>query len=188
MACLFTNMVKQVARNVLLKQSFSYCNHILGKTSAQALFFTFSMSQWSKWLLLWIFSITSSPGSKHLLKDKQDCARKQFFRWSTHVDRMVLYCLPNSKKYLLSVLLPGEESPRHEEAVQTPEVQPAEGGEAREEGQQRGLCYTAARQGQALQLRAQAQSHLKREKDKNRQQGQSAEEKIITIQREETWR
>ena len=61
----------------------------------------------------------------------------------------------------MSVLLSGEESPRHEEAVQTPEVQPAEGGEAGEEAQQRGLCYTAAGQGQALQLRAQTQTHLK---------------------------
>ena len=70
------------------------------------------------------------------------------------------------------MLLPGEESSRHEEAVQTSEVQPAEGGEAREEGQQRGLCYTATRQGQALQLRAQAQTHLKRKGDKRRQQRQ----------------
>lgn len=74
--------------------------------------------------------------------------------------------------YLPSVLLPGEESSGHEEAVQTSEVQPAEGGEAREEGQQRGFCYTATRQGQALQLRAQTQTHLKKEGDKRRQQRQ----------------
>lgn len=77
------------------------------------------------------------------------------------------------------MVLPGEESPGHEEAVQASEVQPAEGGEARKEGQQRGLCYAATRQGQALQLRAQAQTHLKREKDKKRQR-----EEIMRIQRE----
>lgn len=67
------------------------------------------------------------------------------------------------------MLLPGEEGPRHEEAVQAPEIQPAEGGEARQEGQQRGLRYTAARQGQALQLRAQAHTHLKREEEVKKQ-------------------
>lgn len=82
-------------------------------------------------------------------------------QWSTSAYQPLLH---NSNKYLLSVFLPGEESPRHEETVQAPEVQPTQGGEAREEGQQRGLCYTATRQSQALQLRAQAQTHLKREK------------------------
>ena len=71
------------------------------------------------------------------------------------------------------MLLPGEESPGHEEAVQAPEVQPAEGGEAREQGQQRGLGHTATRQRQALQVRAQAQAHLKREGDKKMQRRQS---------------
>lgn len=65
-------------------------------------------------------------------------------------------------EYLLPVFLPGEESSGHEEAVQTPEVQPSEGGEAREEAQQRGLCDAAPRQGQALQPGPQAQTHLKR--------------------------
>lgn len=44
------------------------------------------------------------------------------------------FLLPISA-HLLSVLLPGEECSRHEEAVQASEVQPAEGGKAREEGQ-----------------------------------------------------
>lgn len=69
------------------------------------------------------------------------------------------------------MLLPGEERPRHEEAVQTPEVQPAEGGEVREEGQQRRLRDAAPRQGQALQLRPQTQTHLERERENTRAGG-----------------
>lgn len=61
------------------------------------------------------------------------------------------------------MFLPGEEGSRHEEAVQTPEVQPPEGGEAREEGQQRGLGDAAAGQGQALQPWSQASPHLERD-------------------------
>lgn len=61
------------------------------------------------------------------------------------------------------MFLLGEECPRHEEAVEASEVQPAQGGETREEGQQRGFCDAAARQGQTLQLGAQAKAHLKRE-------------------------
>lgn len=76
-----------------------------------------------------------------------------------------------SNEYLPSVLLPGEERSRHEEAVQTPEVQPAEGGEVGEEGQQRRLCDAAPRQGQALQLRAQAQTHLERERERQHTPG-----------------
>lgn len=72
------------------------------------------------------------------------------------------------EKYLLPVFLPGEESSRHEEAVQTPEVQPAEGGEAGEEGQQRGFGNAAARQGQAFQPGPQAQTHLKRDTTQTR--------------------
>lgn len=64
-------------------------------------------------------------------------------------------------KYLLPVLLPGEERPRHEEAVQAAEVQPSQGGEAGQQGQQRGLGDAAPRQRQALQLGAQANAHLK---------------------------
>lgn len=62
------------------------------------------------------------------------------------------------------MLLPREESAGHEEAVQAPEVQPAEGGETGEECKQRGFGDTAARKGQALQLGAQAQTHLKEDK------------------------
>lgn len=69
--------------------------------------------------------------------------------------------LAHMTQYLLSLLLPGEKSTRHEETVQTSEVQPAKGGQTREEGQQRSLCYTATGQGQALHLRAQTQPHLR---------------------------
>lgn len=77
-----------------------------------------------------------------------------------HGSEVRTYC------YLLSVLLPGEESSGHEETVQTSEIKPAQGGEAREEGQQRGLCYTASRQGQALQLRAETQTHLTQRRER----------------------
>lgn len=66
---------------------------------------------------------------------------------------------------------PGEESSRHEEAVQAAEVQPTEGGEAREEGQQRGLGDAAAGQGQALQLWSQAHAHLERDAAQTRSDG-----------------
>lgn len=62
------------------------------------------------------------------------------------------------------MLLPGEESPRHEEAVEALEVQPSQGSEAGQEGQQRGLGDAAPRQSQALQLGAQAKAHLKQHK------------------------
>lgn len=75
-------------------------------------------------------------------------------------------CLLPVSTHLLSVLLPGEECSRHEEAVQTSEVQPAEGGKPREQGQQGSLCYAASRQGQALQFRAQAKAHLRRKQHK----------------------
>lgn len=73
-----------------------------------------------------------------------------------------------AEEHLPPVFLPGEESSRHEEAVQPPEVQPPEGGEAREEGQQRGLGNAAAGQGQALQLWSQAHTHLKRDATQTR--------------------
>lgn len=73
-----------------------------------------------------------------------------------------------AEEHLPPVFLPGEESSRHEEAVQAPEVQPPEGGEAREEGQQRGLGNATAGQGQALQLWSQAHTHLKRDATQTR--------------------
>lgn len=61
------------------------------------------------------------------------------------------------------MLLPGEKSPRHEEAVEAAEVQPPQGREAGQEGQQRGLGDAATRQRQALQLGAQAKANLAQE-------------------------
>ena len=61
---------------------------------------------------------------------------------------------------LLPLLLPGQEGPGHEEAVQAAEVQTSQAGEARQQGQQGGLRQAGPRQGQALQGGAQPMAHL----------------------------